>query len=147
MLSPHRAKQSKYTGRDQDQRWSLLPNRPRYLAGGPLTRGLVPLWREYALRRSGKDFTHDDYTSQETLILTAPPCWKELSLEKYCQQIEKLVREILREAKQRRAKTGIEPLGAEQACRQNPETRPRRAEAGIASASLLAPLSARTASG
>jgi REP element-mobilizing transposase RayT len=82
--------------------------------------------REYALRRSGKDFTLDDYTSRETLTITPLPCWKNLSPERYRERIDSLVREILFESERVRTQTGIQPLGAEAVCRQNPETRPRK---------------------
>jgi hypothetical protein len=82
--------------------------------------------REYALRRGGKEAADDDYTSQETLTLTPLPCWKDLSPERYRQRIENLVGEIIGEAEQARAQTGASPLGAEEVCRQNPETRPTK---------------------
>jgi REP element-mobilizing transposase RayT len=82
--------------------------------------------REYALRRGGQDFTLDDYTSEETLRLTPLPCWKDLPVERYRQQIENLVAEIIREAEHGRAQTGAAPLGAEEVCRQNPESRPKK---------------------
>ena len=82
--------------------------------------------REYALRRGGKDFTLGDYTSEETVILTPLPCWKDLSPERYRQQIENLVAEIIREAEQAREQKGAAPLGAEEVCRQNPESRPQK---------------------
>ena len=60
------------------------------------------------------------------MTLTPLPCWKHLSPEQYRKRISSLVEEIIREAEQARAQTGIAPLGAEAVRRQNPETRPKK---------------------
>lgn len=82
--------------------------------------------REYSLRRRGKDIKIEDYTTQETLVLTPLPCWKDLSPERYRVQIEDLVEQIIRETEQSAAQAGTEPLGADAVCRQNREARPKK---------------------
>ena len=82
--------------------------------------------REYILRRRGKDFTPADYTQQQTITLTPPPCWKGLSPEDCRTRIEELVQLIVSEAEAERAQTGKEPLGPEAIRRQKSGTRPQK---------------------
>jgi apolipoprotein N-acyltransferase len=54
-------------------------------------RDTEALLAQYVLRRQKKDVSAADYTIPETVRLTPPPCWKDLSPEAYRKRIADLI--------------------------------------------------------
>lgn len=79
-------------------------------------------WRSRSLAR--KPSNPGDFGTRETVVLSQLPCWKHLAPEVYRARLAELVREIEENAAAERKKEGVEPLGVEQICAQEPEMRP-----------------------
>ena len=56
------------------------------------------------------------------------PCWRHLSPEQYRDRIAELIEVIIAQAADRRAATGIEPLGAAEILRQQPFSQPAKGQ-------------------
>jgi hypothetical protein len=82
--------------------------------------------RQYALHRTRKTYTEDDYTNPETVQVTPLPCWKHLSPEIYRSQSQGLVELIVTEARSERIRTGKAVLGPHTVRQQKPGTRPEK---------------------
>ncbi|HBL27923.1 MAG TPA: hypothetical protein DD490_13880 [Acidobacteria bacterium] len=61
---------------------------------------------------------------RQTVVLSPLPCWKHLAPEVYRSRVADLLRGMEEAAAAEREKMGIEPLGAEEILKQDPETRP-----------------------
>ena len=112
---------------EHPQDWPGVHCADLLLRGGDQAEGL---WynrtRQYALHRTRKAYTEDDYTHTETVQLTPLPCWKHLTPEDYRRQIQGLVELIVSEARAERALTGKAVLGPDALRQQKPGTRPEK---------------------
>lgn len=100
----------------------------------PLLTGQAPkgTWfnrtQEFAARNRGEDYGARQYATEEELVLSPLPCWRNLSSEQYRAQIAALVETITAEAKARRQAAEIRPLGPAAILAQDPCARPRKSK-------------------
>ena len=75
------------------------------LDGKPLTGTWFDRTKEYAARLRGEDFTRDQYSAEETVVLSPLPCWRHLTPDRYRERVESLIQEIEAEAAAERKRT------------------------------------------
>ena len=77
-------------------------------------------------RLRGESFTRYEYSTEETVVLSPPPCWRHLNPDQYRERVASLVQEIEAEAAAERKRTGLQPLGAAAILKQRPHTWPNK---------------------
>jgi hypothetical protein len=106
--------------------WPGIHMVPATLKGRPLTGYWFDRTKEYGARLRCEEFDRLAYATEESVVLSAIPCWRHLSPEQYQERLAELVGEIESEAAAEREQTGREPLGTEAVLKQSPHTRPNR---------------------
>jgi len=80
---------------------------------------------EYRARRRGEDVAAEEFASDESLELTALPCWEDLETTEIQLRIEEILTQIIEQIAERNRANGIRPLGRRQILRQRPHAWPR----------------------
>jgi len=96
------------------------------LTGQPIEGTWFNRSREWEARLRGEEFGARQFAEAEVVTLDPLPCWRHLSDEQYRERIAELVGAIIAQAADRRAATGIEPLGAVDILRQHPFSQPTK---------------------
>jgi hypothetical protein len=82
--------------------------------------------REGAARRRGEEPGELEYATEEEVVLSPPPCWRDWSEEKIRSRVAELVDEIEKEAEADRRNRGVRPLGVKAILAQSPHQQPKK---------------------
>ena len=97
---------------------------------------LVGKWidrtKKYRKEAQGKEVRREEYTSTQTVELQQLPCWAHLRWGEYLENIQKMIRKVEAEAALERELRGVEVMGAERICRQDPQTWPNEVKSSPA---------------
>ncbi len=92
--------------------------------GDLLTGHWIDRTRQYGARRQGGTSGDRRFATEEALILSPLPCWRQLTPEAYRCRVTELIEAIERDAANERKLKGIRPLGRGAVLAQDPHHRP-----------------------
>ena len=106
--------------------WPGVHGARAILGGEPLKGYWFDRTREGAARRRGEEPGELKYATEEEVVLTPPPCWRDWSEEKIRARVAELVDEIEKEAEADRRSRGVKPLGVKAILAQSPHQKPKK---------------------